>query len=97
MKLIRLSAHAVEQCAERGMTTAEVEEAIRTGTREPVKKGRFLYDQAVGWTNTSRRPLLTARRLLRVGGPASKVDPSGAAPRPGHSPHSMNHRAAARS
>lgn len=43
MKAIRLTAHAAEQCAERGATVTEVEETIRSGTREPAKRGRFLY------------------------------------------------------
>lgn len=40
MKPVRLTRHAREQAAERGATEAEVIEAIRTGTREPVKNGR---------------------------------------------------------
>ena len=43
MKPIRLSAHSLEQCLERGTTVAEVEASIRTGTRELAKSGRFLY------------------------------------------------------
>jgi hypothetical protein len=43
MKPIRFTAHAAEQCGERGASHAEVEEAIRTGTKEPAKRGRFLY------------------------------------------------------
>ena len=43
MKPIRLSAHALELCLERGSATAEVEAAIRTGIREPAQRGRFLY------------------------------------------------------
>ena len=43
MKPIRLIPHALEQCAERGATEAEVREAIERGNREPAKKGRFMY------------------------------------------------------
>ena len=43
MKTIRLTAHAVEQCAERGATEDEVREAIEQGVREPAKRGRSLY------------------------------------------------------
>jgi hypothetical protein len=42
LKPIRLTAHAVEQCAERGAAQAEVEHAIRVGAREPVKHGRWM-------------------------------------------------------
>ncbi len=42
MKAIRLTAHAVEQCAERGASQAEVREAIEHGIREPAKRGRFV-------------------------------------------------------
>jgi len=42
-KPIRLSAHAQEQCAERGAAAQEVEKAIREGEREPAKRGRTLY------------------------------------------------------
>lgn len=40
MKPIRLTLHAQEQCRERGTNEAEVLEAIRYGSREPVKRGR---------------------------------------------------------
>lgn len=40
MKRIRLSKHAQEQARERGATEAEVKEAVRKGSREPVRKGR---------------------------------------------------------
>jgi len=43
MKSIRLTKHAQEQCVERGTNEAEVAEAIRIGSHEPAKKGRFLY------------------------------------------------------
>jgi hypothetical protein len=43
MKPIRFTAHALEQCIERGASHAEVEQAIRTGTKERAKGGRFLY------------------------------------------------------
>ena len=42
-KPIRLSAHAKEQCVERGTNAAEVELAIRKGRREPAKLGRWMY------------------------------------------------------
>ena len=42
MKRIRLSKHALEQAAERGATQAEVEEAVRKGSREPATRGREL-------------------------------------------------------
>lgn len=40
MKRVRLTVHALEQCAERGATEGEVVSAIREGTREPAKQGR---------------------------------------------------------
>ena len=40
MKRIRLSKHAQEQALERGTTQAEVEEALRKGSREPATHGR---------------------------------------------------------
>jgi hypothetical protein len=43
MKPIRLTAHAKEQCKERGASESEVKEAIVRGLREPAKRGRFLY------------------------------------------------------
>ncbi|MGA3325645.1 MAG: hypothetical protein ABSF45_14325 [Terriglobia bacterium] len=43
MKPIRLTAHAVEQCVERGADESEVREAIQWGVREPAKRGRFIY------------------------------------------------------
>jgi hypothetical protein len=42
MKPIRLSKHAVKQCAERGATEAEVCYAVEHGSREPAKHGRIL-------------------------------------------------------
>ena len=52
MKSIRLTKHAREQAAERGATKAEVEEAIRKGSREHAKYGRKLcrYNFAFGTT-----------------------------------------------
>jgi hypothetical protein len=38
-----LTAHAIEQCAERGASDAEVREAIQHGVREPAKRGRVMY------------------------------------------------------
>ena len=43
MKAIRLTAHAAEQCVERGASEAEVRETIQRGVREPAKHGRFMY------------------------------------------------------
>jgi len=43
MKRIRMTAHAVEQCEERGATEAEVKQAIEKGLREPAKRGRFIH------------------------------------------------------
>jgi hypothetical protein len=43
MKPIRLTAHALEQCVERGAKDTEVREAIKRGVREPAKLGRFMY------------------------------------------------------
>jgi len=40
MKPIRLTRHAVDQCAERGATEDEVYYAIEHGSREPAKRGR---------------------------------------------------------
>ena len=42
MKSIRLTKHAREQAAERGAMEAEVEEAVRKGSRESAKLGRVL-------------------------------------------------------
>ena len=42
MKPIRLTRHAVEQCAERGATATEVCYAVEQGWREPAKHGRVL-------------------------------------------------------
>lgn len=42
MKPIRLSRHALEQCAERGATGEEVRHAVEHGSREPAKHGREL-------------------------------------------------------
>jgi hypothetical protein len=42
VKSIRLTAHAVEQCAERGATEEEVREAVQQGVRELAKRGRFM-------------------------------------------------------
>ena len=43
MKKIRLTGHAIEQCAERGTNESEVKEAIEQGAPEPAKHGRTLY------------------------------------------------------
>lgn len=43
MKPIRLTAHAVEQCAERGASEDEVRAAIERGAREAAKHNRTLY------------------------------------------------------
>ncbi len=43
MKAIRLTSHAVEQCAERGATESEARETVEKGVRKPAKHGRFLY------------------------------------------------------
>ena len=43
MKPIRFTAHAIEQCAERGASEGEVRETIEWGLREPAKGGRFMY------------------------------------------------------
>lgn len=42
MKKVRLTKHALAQCAERGTNEAEVYEAIEHGSREPAKLGREL-------------------------------------------------------
>jgi hypothetical protein len=42
MKPIRLTAHATQQCVERGASGAEVREAIEHGVREPARRGRFM-------------------------------------------------------
>ncbi len=42
-KPIRLTRHAVEQCAERGANEEEVRMAIRAGQRERAKSGRLIY------------------------------------------------------
>jgi hypothetical protein len=42
-KPVRLTAHAEQQCRERGTNEAELSEAISRGFREPAKKGRWLY------------------------------------------------------
>lgn len=42
MKPIRLTAHAAEQCVERGATQAEVRYAIEHGVREPAKRGKWM-------------------------------------------------------
>jgi len=42
MKPIRLTRHAVEQCAERGATASEVCYAVEQGSREAAKQGRVL-------------------------------------------------------
>jgi hypothetical protein len=40
MKQIRLSKHAQEQAIERGASQAEVEQAVRKGSRESATRGR---------------------------------------------------------
>ena len=42
-KPIRLTKHAVEQCAERGTNEEEVRKAIGAGQRERAKRGRLIY------------------------------------------------------
>jgi len=42
MKPIRLTRHALEQCAERGATEAEVCYTVEHGSREPAKHERLL-------------------------------------------------------
>ncbi len=43
MKPIRLTAHAKEQCLERGASETEVREAIERGIAEPARRGRSMY------------------------------------------------------
>ena len=43
MKTIVLSRHALEQMPDRGTTREEVEAAIHTGERVPVKEGRVAF------------------------------------------------------
>ena len=43
MKLIRLTSHAMERCSQRGASENEVRETIERGSREPAKRGRFIY------------------------------------------------------
>jgi hypothetical protein len=43
MKPIRLTKHAQEQCIERGTNEQEIIEAIRNGTRQTAKQGRYKY------------------------------------------------------
>ena len=43
MKPIRLTSHAIEQCAERGASESEVRESIERGLRQPARRGRFMY------------------------------------------------------
>ena len=40
---IELSRHALEQCALRGETAAEIRLAIEYGVREPARLGRWMY------------------------------------------------------
>ncbi len=42
-KPIRFTAHAAEQCVERGATEQEVRYAIEHGPRESAKRGRWLF------------------------------------------------------
>ena len=42
-KPIRLTKHAIEQCAERGANEEEVRKAIGAGQRERAKRGRLIY------------------------------------------------------
>jgi hypothetical protein len=42
LKPIRFTDHALERCKVRGATQEEVVEAIRTGVREPGKRGRTM-------------------------------------------------------
>jgi hypothetical protein len=53
MKPIRLTAHAVEECVERGTNETEIREAIEHGIREPAKRGRFMcrlnFQYAAPW------------------------------------------------
>lgn len=44
-KVIRLSEHAKIQCKERGVNVDEIIETIRSGTKEPAKKNRFICRQ----------------------------------------------------
>ena len=43
MKPIAYSHHALEQMRDRGATTEEVEEAVRTGEKIPAKVGRLAF------------------------------------------------------
>lgn len=56
MKPIRLTKHAMEQSIERGTDESEIIAAIRTGSREPAKLGRFIYranfQYNAKWNNT---------------------------------------------
>ncbi len=52
MKPIRLTAHARQQCLDRGATEAEVIQAVQQGSRQPAKHGRELcrYNHSFGHT-----------------------------------------------
>ena len=43
VKPIRFTQHALEQCEERGAAKSEVEAAIRQGSREAAKRGKYMY------------------------------------------------------
>jgi hypothetical protein len=52
MKPVRLTKHALEQCAERGATEAEVIRAVAEGSREKARHGRTLCRFNFGFNQT---------------------------------------------
>jgi hypothetical protein len=65
MKTIRLTAHAVEQSAERGATEDEVRGAIERGLREPAKRGRSLCRLNFQYQASGKRSFMPSNRLRR--------------------------------
>ena len=66
MKRIRLTAHAIEQCAERGATEDEVVQAIQQGAREAAKQGRELCKFNFPYNRTWQGKLYAIKQVAPV-------------------------------
>jgi len=65
-KPIRLTRHAQEQCIERGTNATEIIQAIRKGTRETAKKGRWRYRYNLAYNTTWQNRYYAIKQVAPV-------------------------------
>lgn len=63
---IIISSHAREQMNERGATEDEVTLSVRSGAREPTRKGRTLYRKNIQFDSTWRGSYYRIKQVVPV-------------------------------